>query len=88
MKKYKLELIRPPCIYCCACEKLCPKYWVVGSRGDLKADIKKGHIKKKNGIIIKETLEINDLMNNINIAKACPMNIIHIYNLKNNTKLI
>lgn len=83
MKKYRLELIRPPCIYCGACEKLNPKHWVLNSRGDLKADLKGGTLEKnKQGLILKETLKIDELGENINIAKACPMKIIHVYNQK------
>ena len=48
MKKYRLELIRPPCIYCGACEKLCPQNWILNSRNDLKADIKKSIITNSN----------------------------------------
>jgi ferredoxin len=88
MKKYRIELIRPPCIYCGACEKLCPQTWIMNSRNDLKADIKKSITKKKEELIIKETLEVDNLKNNLNAAKACPMNIIHIYDIKKNIKLI
>jgi len=87
MKKYILKLTRPPCIYCGACEKLCPEYWVVGSREDLKADLRNGRIIKKNGIIITETLEINDLLNSVDIVKVCPMNIIKALDIKKNIEL-
>lgn len=89
MKRYKLELIRVPCIYCGACEKLGSEHWVLNSKGDLKADIINGKVdKQSNNLILKESLEINDLGGNINIAKACPMNIIHVYDQKKQIKLI
>ena len=68
MAKYKIIHDRENCIGCGSCIALCPESWKEGSDG--KSDLIKG---KKN------EQEINDLACNMDAAKACPVNVIHIF---------
>jgi len=85
--KFRIELIRPGCINCEACNKLKPEFW------ELDENDKKTHLinsQKKitpNGIILKEWVYTDDLANHLFIAECCPVKIIHVYNNETNEKL-
>ncbi len=76
MAKFKLEHDRDNCISCGSCWTICPDSWEEGSDG--KAQIKGGGKKK----------EIGDLGCNLEAAKACPVNVIHIIDLESGKKKI
>ena len=74
MTKYKIEFERNKCVGTTACIEACPENWSLQEDGKSKCKLK---------IISEEQLK-----NNLNAAKACPMKAIHIIELKTNKKLI
>ena len=81
--KYRITYDRPGCIGAAACEAVCPEFWKIGEDG--KADLKGA---KKEGD--KQVLEIQekDFRKNMDAAEACPVNVIHIKNLKTDEDII
>ena len=80
-KNYKIVHDREICIGCNACATICDKYWKMNDDG--KADLIGA---KKVGEFFE--LEIDDLECNREAAELCPVNCIHIIDLKNGKKLI
>ena len=84
-KKYKIIHDRDICIGCSACASVCPKYWFMESDG--KSSIM-GHNKTGNGEEeVLGTLEnplIEDFESNMDAAESCPVNCIHINEIKEN----
>jgi len=81
--KYKIVHDREVCIGCAACASVCPKYWIMGSDG--KSNIVNA-IKTGNGE--EETigpLEV-DFDSNHEAADSCPVNCIHIFEIKEDGK--
>ena len=85
MAKYKIIYDREGCICAGACVIACEKFWKLDKEG--KATINNKKAKKT---AEREELEIDkkDLECNLNAAKVCPVNVIHIKNLENNEDLI
>ena len=89
MPKYKITYERASCIGASACAAVAPEFWTMDEATDAKADIikTKNPTKHANGdeeIIIEE----KDLQVNLDAAKACPVNVIHIINVDTGEKLI
>ena len=82
-KKYKIIHDRDTCIGCSACASVCPKYWEMDKDG--KSNIIGG---KKSGNGEEEILGsnkkplANDFESNMDSAESCPVNCIHIYEVK------
>lgn len=84
--KYKIEYIRPGCIGCRACAKICPNFW------DMEPDktepfpkaILKGStkIKNKEGIILKENFETDDFETVQKSISICPVTVIKASEIK------
>lgn len=68
MAKYNIELDRNNCIGCGSCIAICPDFWKKGDDG--KSMLKGGKANKR---------EVTDLKCNMEAAKACPVNVIHIF---------
>ena len=68
MAKYKIVQDHENCIGCGSCIALCPDSWEETEDG--KSHLKKGKDNKE---------ETDDLACNMDAAKACPVNVIHIY---------
>ena len=71
---YEIEYDREGCIGAAACELTCPENWKLGEDG--KADFKKKYLKKE------------DFEKNMEAAKSCPVNVIHIIDKKTKRRLI
>ena len=84
MAKYRIEHDRPNCIGCSACALSSPEQWQMD--GDGKSNCV-GARKKGDGTEEKE-LEEKDLQANELAAKVCPVNVIHIIDMKTGKKLI
>jgi len=74
--KYRIEQDHDNCIGCGACVAACDKSWEMGKDG--KSFLKKG----------KTKLEVDDLSCNMDAAQTCPVNVIHIFDLKTKKKMI
>ncbi len=81
MAKFKIELDKESCIGCGACAVACGDFWKLGDSG-------KSVLKGAKATDSTETLELDDVGCNQQAAEACPVNAIHIYDLKTNKKLI
>ncbi len=87
MANFKIIHDRPTCIGCGACVAVAPNHWVMNEDG--KADIKGCEIKKNAaGEIIEEVLFVDDNKEDMDAAQSCPVNCIHIEDLKEKKKLI
>ncbi|MDO8648136.1 MAG: ferredoxin [Candidatus Diapherotrites archaeon] len=71
MAKFKIEHDREGCISCGACAAVCPENWEMASDGKSKC--------------LKTDLEI--LGCNETAASGCPVNVIHIKDLKTGKRL-
>jgi len=87
MAKYTITHDRPACIGCAACEAIAPEFWTMSS-ADGKSDLVGSKHIKEGDAILKEELEMVDLKNNREAADCCPVNVIHIIDLKTGEKLI
>ncbi len=85
MADFKIIHDRPGCIACGACAALNPDDWKMDERDGLS-----NLIKGKRTEDHKEELEINqaDFEKNKECADGCPVNVIHIIDLKTNEKII
>lgn len=72
--RYKIEYDREGCIGAAACVAVCPENWRLEEDG--KAGFNKGGLKESE-------FEIN-----MEAARVCPVNVIHIIDKKTNQKLI
>lgn len=81
-KKYMIEHDRETCIGCSACASVCPKYWTMATDG--KSNLE-GHTEEANGNqtlgTIEKPIEI-DFDSNMDAAESCPVNCIHISEIK------
>ena len=87
MTNFKIEHDRPGCIGCGACAAVAPEFWKM-SDADGKSDLIGSKETKDGANIVKEELEMEELKNNREAADSCPVNVIHIIDIKNNQKLI
>lgn len=74
MAKYRIEFERDKCIGAMSCVEECPENWEIKEDGKSECRVKE---------IGEEQLECN-----MEAAKACPVNVIHIINMKTNERLI
>ena len=84
MAEFKLEHDRSNCIACAACWIVSPKFWKEGPDG--KSDIV-GSKMREDGWEELE-FEEGDKQTNMEAAESCPVNVIHVTNIKENKKLI
>ncbi len=68
LSKHKIEYDRPGCIGCGTCPVLCPENWFMEEDG--QAQFKKKEINE------------NDFDSNMEAAKNCPVNVIHVLDEK------
>ncbi|MBI2580086.1 MAG: ferredoxin [Candidatus Aenigmarchaeota archaeon] len=87
MPEWKIEHDRPNCIGCGACAAVCPASWTM-SPDDGKSDLVGAREKKEGGEIVLEELEFDDIKCNKEAAETCPVNVIHIIDLKTGEKVI
>lgn len=82
-KNYKIIHDRDICIGCSACASVCPKHWFMDNDG--KSSIH-NHIKTGDGeeeiLGTNETPLTEDFEGNMDAAESCPVNCIHIYEVK------
>lgn len=84
MSRFVIEFDRERCIGAGACEAACPKFWRLTGE---KAELLGGTPEKDNAI---QTCEIDnvDLKCNIDAARTCPVNAIHIINKETREKIV
>ena len=84
MGRYRVEYDREGCIGAIACEAVFPDRWkVTEGKADLK-DAKKNHDNTKQVLEIDE----KELKLMKEAAESCPVNVIHIIDLKTGKKII
>jgi len=83
-KKYKIVYDRPNCIGAFACVAVLPHRWEVGEDGKAKLIQSK---QEGDNFILELMLNNEELEKEIEAARVCPVNVIHIYDDKGN-KLI
>lgn len=80
VEKYKIVHDRETCIGCAACASVCPKYWEMNSDG--KSDVI-GAEKSEEYYAGGEVLELSeDYDCNKEAADSCPVNCIHLHEVK------
>ena len=84
-QEYKVVYDRTNCIGAAACVTAHPKKWQIV--GDGKADLG-GAQKKENNELQELIITEKELEAMKQAAKACPVNVIHIIDLKTNKKII
>lgn len=86
-KKYRIVHDRDICIGCSACASVCPKYWVMEDDG--RSSIV-GHQRTGNGeeeiLGTKENPLLEDFEDNMDAAESCPVECIHIKEVKDDGK--
>ncbi len=82
MSKFKIVHDRPNCIGCGACVAVSPEDW------EMNADGKSDLIKAKALPDTTQEKELDNLGENMEAARMCPVNVIHIIDQKTNKKLI
>lgn len=87
VKRYKVIYDRPDCIGAGACAAIFPERWVMNKKDDL-ADL-------TGGVKVQESpeqwvleIEEKELMQMLESAQVCPVNVIHIIDLETGKKLI
>jgi len=84
-KPYKIVYQRAGCIECGACAKMVPDFWDMHSTDDMKADlIGSISIKSKNGIVLKQELEVDSLDPHWVAYECCPIKVIKLFDTKTN----
>ena len=84
-KPYKIVYQRAGCIECGACAKLVPDFWTLEQTEDMKADLIGGIPKiSKNGIVLKQTLEVDSLNPHWVAYECCPVKVIKLFDNKTN----
>ncbi|NOZ81336.1 MAG: ferredoxin [DPANN group archaeon] len=85
MTAYRIEHDRPNCIGCAACAAIAPDFWKMDDK-DGKSDIVDG-VKKPDGQEERD-IEEQDLAINKEAAESCPVNVIHLKDLKTGERII
>jgi len=83
MSRYKIIHEREICIGCGACAAVCSDFWEIGEDG--KSDLKGSKYAGKNQ---ERVIDEKDLKCNKEAAETCPVNCIHIEDLKNGKRII
>jgi len=86
-KIYKIEHEKEVCIGCGACAAVAPKFWVMedGLDGSLKS-----HVTGSKKVSKTEELDLDekDFAINKEAAESCPVNCIHIRDLKTKQRIL
>ncbi len=85
MPTHQLEHDRPNCIGCAACVAIAPDFWKMDDE-EGKSDIIDG-TRKEDGTEERD-LEEQDVPLNREAAEACPVNVIHLRDLKTGKRII
>lgn len=90
-KKIRIEYIKPGCIGCRACAKICPNLFDMENdetKPFPKAILKNAkEIKNDKGIVLKETIETNDKETAVIAISICPVTVIKAFDNKSNKEL-
>ncbi len=84
MGRYMISFDRENCIGCGNCTIVCPKFYEVLTDG--ASSIKGGKTVRKNWQVLK--VEKKDYQCNVKAARSCPVNVIHLNDLKTGKKII
>jgi ferredoxin len=88
MANFLIEVDRKACQGFGACVELCPKFFQLADDGKTSLQEAKKSQVKEGDMVIKETLDMDNLDCIRAAAEACPFNAIHITNKENGEKLI
>jgi ferredoxin len=84
-KKYKIIYYRDVCIGAAGCVTVAPQIW--GLDKERKA-VLKGGIETDDPDVFEKEIDEEELQINLEAARACPVNAIHIIDKKSGKKLI
>ncbi len=84
-KKYKIIYDRENCIGAAACAAVSPDYWTIVDDG--KADLAQAERKEENRVQ-ERIIDESELDANMEAAKSCPVNVIHIVDMETGERLI
>ncbi len=87
MPQWKIDHDRPGCIGCGACAAVNPDFWTM-SPVDGKSDLVGSVSTKEGDEVVREQREMEELQGNKEAAESCPVNVIHIIDLKTGQKII
>ena len=85
-KKYKIEFDRKGCIGAAICCAVSKRFWKFNNQ-DEKVDLEGSERNQDNSLQVLD-VEEKDLKENYDAAVSCPVNVIHIADLKTGKKLI
>ncbi len=83
-KAFKIEHDRPGCIGCGACAAIFPERWAMNEDG--KSDVIGG--KRKGDGTEELDIDEDEFGGNMDAAKSCPVNVIHLKKRETGEKLI
>ena len=76
VSKYKILHDRPECIGCSACASVAPSYWKMDSDG--KSDVIGAQkVGEQEILVLEKDFDLNN-----DAAESCPVNCIHIFEIK------
>ena len=79
---------RAGCIECGACAKLVPDFWTLHEGTDSKADLIGGHdIVSKNGVVMKQTLDVDSIEPHWIARECCPVKVIKLFDNSTGTEV-
>jgi len=79
-KPFKIVFQRAGCIECGACAKLVPEFWDMKKTPDMKADLIGGtDTLSKNGVILKQTLDVDGKDPHWIAYECCPVKVIKLF---------
>ena len=87
MPQWKIDHDRPGCIGCGAYAAVNPDFWIM-SPTDGKSDLVGSVFTKEGEEVVREQLEMEELNGNKEAAESCPVNVIHIIDLKTGQNII
>ena len=82
MAKYYIRLKRTGCIGAVSCEAMAPLHWKLADDG--KIDLINSKLIDKENDIWELVIDEKDLEKNKDAAKACPVNVMEVYDEKGN----
>ncbi len=82
MSRFKITHERPKCIACGSCATISPKHWEMSEKDGL-ADLKGCTM---NGENEERIIDESEVLDNKEAANVCPVNIIHVDEIKEEVK--
>ncbi|HLC85224.1 MAG TPA: ferredoxin [Candidatus Nanoarchaeia archaeon] len=86
VKKSAFQIVyhRAGCIECGACAKLVPDFWKMNPEDNKAVLIGGTDIKSQNGVIMKQTLDVDGIEPHWVAFECCPIKVIKLYDKQTN----